>query len=957
MGRTMSKIRYFLILLLMGVFIGCGNVAGTDEVSDPTAAVGPAATETQEGTENPEVTKVPKVTETPKVTKAPEAMDSPDPTKRPVPPRGELTGCTAQELTEMMTIGWNLGNTLESTGEQVTFDSEPKKAVTAWGNEEPTKELFEAVKAAGFDTVRIPITWYQHMKYDAEEGHYVINEKWLEYVKNTVDYAYELDMFVIINVHHEDWVNAPMFTEESYAVAEQMLTEVWSSAADIFEDYDQHLIFESMNEPRQTGLGSTVEWGTGDAKSRKYINDLNQVMVNVVRGQGSAANKERLIMLPGYAASNNTETLNSIAIPENGGNIAISVHAYYPYFFAADTSDKANHEFPGKSGYGENYETAINSLFSKLKTVSEGKEVPLIMGECGASDFNNTESRVRWATYFLTKAKEAGIVCAFWDNQAIYNGTGEAYGLLCRKDYTWFENSAPVVEAIMKVYGKDIKLPVHVTAAQKEFDWADIPMTEEWVEIYRSEHGEELAAWGNTWLENWKPYLAPEYDIILVYQSDSEPYMVLQGGWHKVYSEEGEKHPYMRRFTFNDVTETMNLEGVKLTDMTGYFASASQSTMKLYGVYAVPVASNAAPEDAEENEKEEGEITVIPTEENVRTIGRTEMLKDTLWMALSGSGAEFSVTGTKASVTMKADGSAKGDENNRTRVAVYVDGVRVADEMLSKAETEISVFESETEETHTVRVIKLSESAMSTCGLSEITVKGQVSPTKPKEKFIEFVGDSITCGYGVDDEDKDHHFSTKTEDVTKGYAYKTAANLNADYSMVSFSGYGIISGYTGTGEKSGEQLVPMYYEKLGFSYGTYLGSGSPQNVSWDFAKRQPDLVVINLGTNDNSYVLGDAERTDEYVKGYVEFLKNVRKCNPEAKILCTLGIMGTDLCPAVETAVAEYSRETGDENVSSMRFNEQLPSDGLAADWHPTEATHTKAATKLTAEIKSVMGW
>jgi len=949
MKRLRIKTCFILLLFCIGVLAGCNKTE--PGIAEPTGTAAPV-----EATNVPEATKVPEASKAPEVTETPKATATPEPTKRPVPPSGELTGCSAEELTEMMTVGWNLGNTLDSTGDQVTFDSEPKKAVTAWGNEEPTEELFEAVKAAGFDTVRIPITWYQHIRYDAEEGHYVINEKWLEYVKNTVDYAYNLDLFVIINVHHEDWVNAPRFTDESYGVAEQILTEIWGSVADMFEDYDQHLIFESMNEPRQTGLGSAVEWGAGDAKSRKYINDLNRVMVNVVRGQGSAANKERLIMLPGYAASNNTETLNAIVIPENGGNIAISVHAYYPYFFAADTSDKANHEFPGKSGYGENYESAINSLFSKLKSVSEGKGVPLIMGECGASDFNNTDSRVRWATYFLTKAKEAGIVCAFWDNQATYNGTGEAYGLLCRKDYTWFENSVPVVEAIMNVYGRESKLPVHVTAVQKAFDWADIPVTEDWVEIYRSEQGEELAAWGNTWLENWKPYIAPEYDIMLIYQSDSEPYMVLQGGWHKVYSEEGDKHPYMRRFTFHDVTETMTAEGVNLEDMTGYFASASQSTMKLYGVYAVPAAAGSNPGDTTENEKEEGEITVIPTEENVRTIGRTRMQKDTLWMALSGSGAEFSVTGTKADVTMKADSSARGDESNRTRVAVYLDGVRVADELLSKAETIIPVFESETEETHIVRVIKLSESAMSTCGISEITVKGTVQPTEPKEMLIEFVGDSITCGYGVDDEDRDHHFATGTEDVTKAYAYKTAENLGADYSMVSFSGYGIVSGYTGTGEKSGEQLVPIYYEKLGFSYGTYLGDGSPQAVDWDFSKRQPDLVVINLGTNDNSYVQTDAERKDEYVKGYVEFLKTVRKCNPEAKILCTLGIMGTELCPAMEEAVSIYRSETGDENISSMCFDAQLPSDGYAADWHPTEATHTKAATKLTAEIKRSMG-
>jgi len=254
-----------------------------------------------------------------------------------------------------------------------------------------------------------------------------------------------------------------------------------------------------------------------------------------------------------------------------------------------------------------------------------------------------------------------------------------------------------------------------------------------------------------------------------------------------------------------------------------------------------------------------------------------------------------------------------------------------------------------------VRVIKLSESAMSTCGISDISVEGEFFATEPKEKLIEFVGDSITCGYGVDDEDRDHHFATGTEDVTKAYAYKTAKALDADYSMVSFSGYGIVSGYTATGDKMGHQLVPEYYEKFGFSYGTYKGMYKPQEISWDFTMRQPDFVVVNLGTNDMSYVLGQADRREEYIAGYTEFLKTIRKNNRDAKILCVLGIMGEALCPAVEETVERYKKETGDTNISCMGFTDQLPEDGYAADWHPTETTHTKAAVKLTEEIRQQM--
>lgn len=341
----------------------------------------------------------------------------------------------------------------------------------------------------------------------------------------------------------------------------------------------------------------------------------------------------------------------------------------------------------------------------------------------------------------------------------------------------------------------------------------------------------------------------------------------------------------------------------------------------------------------------------------VRLIGRVMPLEDTLWMALSGTGIEFSVTGTFARITFLTDDTWCGEPENRSRVAVYVDEERVVDTLLDKSETVITAFKSEGPGNHIVWVIKLSESAMSTCGISGIETDGEISPTEPKERLIEFIGDSITCGYGVDDEDRDHHFSTGTEDVTRTYAYKTALALNSDYSMVAFSGYGIVSGYTAIGEKVGNQLVPEYYEKLGFSYGTYKDGYKPQNIQWDFSVNQPDLIVINLGTNDMSYVLNREERREEYISGYIVFLKKVRKNNPAARLLCVLGMMGEALCPAVEDVVKRYKAETGDNRISYMGFNDQLPEDGYAANWHPTETTHTKAADKLIAEIRSCIGW
>lgn len=364
-------------------------------------------------------------------------------------------------------------------------------------------------------------------------------------------------------------------------------------------------------------------------------------------------------------------------------------------------------------------------------------------------------------------------------------------------------------------------------------------------------------------------------------------------------------------------------------------------------------------EKAPAAEAEPSVKTFVPSAENVKPLGRTMLTEDMLWLAFSGSGAEFNFNGTKAEVVIAGDDNAEKPDNtdNQARIAIYVNGERVVDDMIDHAEETYTVFESDTPADCDIRIIKLSETAMSTCAVKSVTVEGgDIKPAEKKEHFIEFVGDSITCGYGVDDENRDHHFSTTTEDVTKTYAYKTAQNLNADHSMVSISGYGIISGYSDGKKKVANQTIPRYYDKLGFSYAGFRGK-TANTAEWDFTGYTPDVIVVNLGTNDSSYTKNIEERTAEYTEAYEEFLKDIRSHNPEAQIICTLGIMGNELYPFVEKAVENYSAETGDTKVTAMPFDVQSPDDGYAADWHPTEATHTKAAEKLTSQIKETMGW
>ena len=455
-----------------------------------------------------------------------------------------LTGQSAFDITSQMVIGWNLGNSLDSTNDNLTMDSSPKKFAMAWGNPEPTKELIEAVKNGGFNTIRIPTTWYQHLYLDESTNTYKIDTKWLAYVKQFVDYAYDMDMFVILNVHHENWVNVAKFTDETYNDASKKLNDIWSCLAETFKDYDQHLVFEGMNEPRETNNPSNSEWGDGDANSWNYINRLNKVFVDAVRGQGSSYNKERLLMLPGYHAGNSVSTVRAIEIPENSGNVALSVHAYNPYFFCMDTSNMANHTYPGASGYGSDYKTELQTMFNSYKSIIAEKNVPIVMGEFSASDFNNTESRINWAKDYLSMAKDAGIPCVLWDNNVVADGNsdnGEAHGYIYRLTNTWYPNSAPVIAAMMDTVGvSDYNLPEYKEYVAPEFSWDNVKIGDDWIELYYNKDGNALTAWTPDKVSGWQQYLNEDYMYAMVFDAMIDPAIVAQtsnNGWYYILSD------------------------------------------------------------------------------------------------------------------------------------------------------------------------------------------------------------------------------------------------------------------------------------------------------------------------------------------------------------------------------------------------------------------------------------
>lgn len=341
------------------------------------------------------------------------------------------------------------------------------------------------------------------------------------------------------------------------------------------------------------------------------------------------------------------------------------------------------------------------------------------------------------------------------------------------------------------------------------------------------------------------------------------------------------------------------------------------------------------------------------TEENVKLVGRTMYSNDTTWLVQSGSAVEFTITGKSAAITLAGDSSINNDENYRSRYAVLVDGEIIADDVMSTPEKTLTLFDGETSRTAKIKIIHLSEAMNGAIGVKNISVTSNqpvpIYPEPEKALSIEFIGDSITCAYGVEGLSSYESFKTTTENFMKSYAYLTAQKLDADYSAVSYSGHGIISGYTSSGEINTDSLIPDCYG--------LTGKLSDYAENWNFETRSHDVVVINLGTNDSSYVTKDPEtRAQEFINGYMDFLKTVREKNPEAYIICTLGTMGDELYEYVAEAVEQYRTDTGDQRIMSYHSTVQNQADGIGSDWHPSAVTQQKSAYVLADKICQALG-
>lgn len=378
------------------------------------------------GCQQPEQPDTPEVTVEPTAT--PESTATPEPTATPTPVL-TIADISSMELVAGMKIGWNLGNTLDAIGGMGLMSE------TSWGNPKTKQEMIDGILDAGFNVIRIPVTWDGHF---GAAPDYKIHDIWLERVKEVVDYAYNKGAYVILNTHHEEWY---MPTEENKEANGEQIAALWTQIATYFQEYDERLIFEGLNEPRKRG--TSLEW-TGDAEARGVINYWEQIFVDTVRATGGN-NTLRHLMITGYAASSAKENLAAIELPEDD-KLIVSVHAYTPYNFALNTA--------GTSTWDVSKDTwDIDSLMKNLDELFISKGIPVIIGEFGAMNKENEEERVEWARYYLTKAQEIGVPCVWWDNNA-FSGEGEKFGLFDRRklEYPYPE----LLKAMMQIANPEV---------------------------------------------------------------------------------------------------------------------------------------------------------------------------------------------------------------------------------------------------------------------------------------------------------------------------------------------------------------------------------------------------------------------------------------------------------------------------------------------------------------------
>lgn len=361
-------------------------------------------------------------------------------------PKYEYTQVTPGiEFIKNLKAGWNLGNTFDAYDEG---KGDPPATVdeweTYWSHAKVTRELIHAIRDAGFNLIRIPVSWHDHL---LDENH-TIDPAWLDRIHEVVDWAISEDFYVILNIHHDDDPNYLYPDAAHYEQSERYITSIWAQLAERFQDYNEHLIFEAMNEPRLVGIQNEWEPNPDNPAIRESmmcINELNKAFVKTVRA-GGGFNPWRFLMISSYAGNWSSVCLDEYELPMDDKMI-VEAHVYEPMDYAMNRNSRdTRFDLEKDKGKMDEVSAVMDLLYEKH--IQHG--VPVIIDEFGAVYRNeeDLQDRVNYASYFAAAASARGIPVVIWDNGNDYAPEAESFCLMDRNAVRWIypEIAAGILE-------------------------------------------------------------------------------------------------------------------------------------------------------------------------------------------------------------------------------------------------------------------------------------------------------------------------------------------------------------------------------------------------------------------------------------------------------------------------------------------------------------------------------
>ena len=338
---------------------------------------------------------------------------------------GDMRNITSTELLSDINAGINIGNSLDACG--AGYLSSPDASETVWGNPKITKELIKAIKNAGFKAVRLPVTWREHI---GQPETYQIDSEWMDRVQEVVDMILDNGLYCILNTHHEqNWLN----TGNDIVKTQTEFIAVWKQIANRFKNYDDYLLFEGFNEI----LKAESDWSTASATDIQNTNILAQQFVTTVRATGGN-NAKRHLIVSTYGAGTGYDIVEGFKVPRDTvkDRLIVEVHTYTPGDFSGVGGGASVSEW-NEMAYGTLLESTLKIVNDKFEPLG----VPVIIGEFGAIDKDNTAERVEYVNAMKKYADNYNMVCFWWDN-------GKDFRLFNRSSAT--EAFPQIIDALVK---------------------------------------------------------------------------------------------------------------------------------------------------------------------------------------------------------------------------------------------------------------------------------------------------------------------------------------------------------------------------------------------------------------------------------------------------------------------------------------------------------------------------